>query len=165
MNSPRGNRRRHGLSNTRLFSIWNGMISRATNPNQKNYDRYKHAKVCEEWRSDFVNFAVWALTHGYSTNLTIDRIDGTKGYCPENCRWLTAKEQASNRKSNIGCRVRGRTFPTLSAACAAFNADYTVARARVLALGWGCERAVLTPPRRIKRRICVHKTESVGKEP
>lgn len=55
-----------------------------------------------------MNFYSWSMQHGYSEELfesgrgkySLDRIDGTKGYSPENCRWATATEQALNRKTN-----------------------------------------------------------------
>jgi hypothetical protein len=58
----------------------------------------KGIKVCDAWRK-FLGF--WTdMSVGYSDDLQIDRIDGTKGYSKENCRWATVKQQQRNRKSN-----------------------------------------------------------------
>lgn len=84
---------KHGESGTRLYNIWGHMKSRCNNPNKKTYRWYggKGIKVCDQWK-DFTNFREWALNNGYKENLTIDRIDSNKNYCPENCQWLTMKE-------------------------------------------------------------------------
>lgn len=90
----------HGGSHTRLYSIWDSMKTRCNNSKSKTYSYYggKGITVCLEWEKDFATFRDWALDNGYAENLTLDRIDGEKGYCPENCRWATWHEQRVNQK-------------------------------------------------------------------
>ena len=89
----------HGMSNTRLNVIWNKMTQRCHNPVSPNYQRYggRGITICDEWRNDFQAFHDWAVTHGYSDNLTIDRIDNDGNYEPSNCRWATVAEQNRNK--------------------------------------------------------------------
>ena len=87
----------------RIYRIWQevkrrgGLVARKSFQRERRAEYYIHVTVCDEWR-DFANFYRWAMTHGYRDDLTLDRIDWRRGYCPENCRWATYSEQNKNRR-------------------------------------------------------------------
>lgn len=86
-----------------LVSRYNGMIQRCYNPNQSHYKHYggRGISVCEEWRNNRSAFIQWANENGFKRELQIDRIDNDGNYCPENCRWITKKEQEKNTRRSV----------------------------------------------------------------
>lgn len=98
---------KHGLSTTRLYSIWRGMRQRCRDT---KYERYggKGIQVCDEW-DDFREFYNWAIHNGYEPNLSIDRIDNDGDYCPENCRWVDNIVQGNNKCTNRYIEYNGIT--------------------------------------------------------
>lgn len=89
-------------TNQRIGKIFSGITTRCYNPNEKSYKWYggKGIKICDEWNKNPILFEKWALENGYQDDLTIDRIDPNKDYSPENCRWITLKEN-SRRAGNV----------------------------------------------------------------
>lgn len=122
---------KHHQYNTRLYHIWQGMKARCSNVNDTRYDRYggRGITVCDEWCHNFATFQKWAIEHGYSEDLTIDRIDNDKNYEPNNCRWVTNKEQSANRSTNIQVTI-GNTTKTLTEWCDIFNLPYSTIKHR-----------------------------------
>lgn len=100
----------HGMTNTRLFNIWQSMKGRCNNPRNLDYKNYggKGVSVCISWSKDFLCFYEWAIQHGYKDNLTIDRIDVNGNYEPSNCRWATATQQARNKSNTIYVSYDGK---------------------------------------------------------
>lgn len=86
-------------SGTRLYRVWSSMISRTCNPNNSCFRHYggRGIDVFSGWRN-FETFAEWAGQSGYKDTLEIDRIDNGRGYTPQNCRWVTHKENCNNRR-------------------------------------------------------------------
>lgn len=135
----------------RLKNIWHGMIDRCENPKAKSYPIYgaKGITVCDEWKNLDV-FVQWALSSGYSEELTIDRIDGDKGYSSQNCRWADTITQQNNKSNNHLLTVNGRT-DTIANWSRVSGLSHNLISERKRC-GWSDEQAVLTPRRSYKCR-------------
>lgn len=86
----------HGSTGTRLHRIWKAMRARCSDSKNPWYGGLG-ITVCEEW-NDFRSFQAWAIESGYKDDLSIDRIEGERGYSPDNCAWATDTEQSVNRR-------------------------------------------------------------------
>jgi len=139
----------HGMSKTRLYREWAGIIYRCTNPKCSSWDRYgaKGVAVCKEWQT-FENFKKWALKTGYKDYLTIDRIDSNGDYEPGNCRWATVREQANNKRKTIWIEYDGKRMP-LSYWAESIGINYHTLYDRLYKFNWSVEKAFTAPVRRI----------------
>lgn len=139
----------HGGTGTRLYAVWNNMISRCTNPKNVSYKYYgaRGITVCDEWL-DFGRFRDWAVSSGYDETAkrgecTIDRIDHEKGYEPSNCRWADSRIQANNTRSNVILEYEGEHY-TLSELARVAGLEVTTFWARIES-GWSVKDAVKIP--------------------
>lgn len=115
----------HRLTHHRLYHIYNKMIERCYNPNNKQYRYYggKGIRICRRWydptktkeqrraesNQEFLNFYNDAYANGYydqpkdtplSDRLSIDRIKVWMDYSPETTRWIPFGLQSSNTSHN-----------------------------------------------------------------
>lgn len=151
----------HSGSNERLFGIWTGMKTRCYNSHICNYKDYggRGITVCEDWRNDYAAFRDWAMANGYDENAlygecTIDRIDNDKGYSPDNCRWVSMKEQSVNKRTAVIVEIDGEIKP-LKEWCSIFKISYSCVMHRIHNLNWSIEKAIKTPYLRNRKRISV----------
>jgi len=89
----------HKMSYTKVYRTWIAMLSRCRNENEPNYVNYggRGITVCDEWHRFEKFFEDMGDLPFYDAQL--DRIDNEKGYCKDNCRWISAKENSRNRRT------------------------------------------------------------------
>lgn len=127
----------------RLKTIWDNMRQRCSDKRNKYYGG-KGISVCREWADNFELFEQWALENGYNDNLTIDRIDSNCDYSPENCRWVSIKEQNNNTSRNRLICIDGE-IKTLAQWCEKYNMPTYIVDNRVNKYMWNEETAIKTP--------------------
>lgn len=143
---------KHGLKHTRLYAIWCGIKYRCYNKNHSRYEDYggRGITVCDQWKNDFKSFYDWAMSNGYSDDLTIDRIDNDGNYEPSNCRWADDLTQANNSRHCHEIEFNGETH-SISEWARITGISRTTLNSRIFQYGWTTEEALTRPSRTIKR--------------
>jgi hypothetical protein len=127
----------------KLYWIWGAIIQRCTNPNTPQFKDYggRGITVCERWKT-FANFA--ADVGPRPAGKLLDRRDNDKGYGPDNCQWVTRKEQNSNRRNCIMVDCDGERV-TLREYCRRNGLRYRPIVKRIQDRNWPVEMALTTP--------------------
>jgi hypothetical protein len=133
----------HGMTKSRTFIIWQGMLARCGNPQNPSYKNYggRGVFVCDRWKLSFENFL--ADMGEAKDDQSIDRISVNGIYEPNNCRWATLKEQALNKRNTLFVLFNGVTAP-LKTHCENLSLSYKSVHARIQR-GWSVSDALSTP--------------------
>lgn len=105
---------RHGHTRRKTRSTehyaWTNMVQRCTNRNRHDYSSYggRGITVCNRWLSSFEAFFSDMGSKPFGTSL--DRIDNSKGYAPDNCRWATKNQQMQNTRATRLITFNGLTM-------------------------------------------------------
>lgn len=100
---------RHGLEQHPSYCSWNHMMNRCKYVTNDNYKHYggRGIQIEDPRWLDVTNFVADMGVRPAGTSL--DRIDNEKGYCKENCRWATPKQQARNKRTSAYLTFEGKT--------------------------------------------------------
>jgi hypothetical protein len=136
---------KHGRSQHPLYQTLRNMKNRCYNPKDKRYPEYggRGITVCDQWH-DLEGF-IADMGSSHFVGATIERENVNGNYEPSNCAWVTAKAQASNKRSNIMLSHNGKTQ------CLQHWADevgitYGTLWERIKVQKWSAERALTTAP-------------------
>lgn len=140
----------HGLSHTKIYSIWKSMKLRCYSINHISYKRYGALGIgiCDRWMV-FENFFS-DMGHPPTIYHQIDRINSKGNYEPPNCRWVTPKENSRNTKRNMMIRAFGK-----SQCASAWSEELGIEKSTIswrIKSGWSPERAVSEVASFVSRR-------------
>lgn len=132
----------HGMSQTKVFKVWLGILDRCKNDRSGNYGK-RGIRVCARWRNSFESFLsdVGPMpTPGHS----IERKKVNGNYEPDNCIWATRKEQARNTRRNTRLTLDG-TSATIAEWSEITGLKASTICVRLYTLGWSVRDALASP--------------------
>lgn len=145
--------KRHGLSKHSLHAVWMLMKQRCYNPKATGYCNYggRGVEVCDEWKNDFKAFYDWAIGNNWQYGLDLDKDIKGNGmlYSPDNCVFVTTKENCNNTRDNTYFIVEGIQL-SMATISNKFNISYTTLRAR-MRRGWNILDAINKPVRKFSK--------------
>lgn len=98
---------RNWESGTRFFNIYRCIVKRCNNPKHNYYEIYGWKGIKCEWESyedfrrDMYDSYIEHCKKFWEKQTSIDRLDNSKNYNKENCRWATWKEQNNNQSKSV----------------------------------------------------------------
>lgn len=134
---------KHGLRKSKQYRAWRNMKNRCDLSYARGYKWYggKGISYDPKW-SKFINF--WEdMKDSYKDGLTLDRINGNKGYSKKNCRWIPFKEQSLNRRSNRKYKIEGKEY-CISELADKYGFKYATLSTRLIKLKWPLKKALET---------------------
>lgn len=136
--------RTHGQTRTPTFISWERLRARCDDPTNKHYGG-KGITYCERWK-DFSNFL--ADMGERPEGMTLDRIDTTGNYEPNNCRWVTYAEQAQNKTNNRLVEYEGNLV-CVTELCRRLGVPSSLVFKRLYS-GWDLHKALTKPSQKRK---------------
>lgn len=135
---------KNGEGKSLLCKVWRSMKDRTKESYTHGQYATKKIKMTKEWENWEI-FKNWALANGYKKGLQIDRINNDGDYCPENCRFVTFRENQNNRDITIKVKYKGEEYP-ITVILEKLNRlhDYATIVSRIKR-GWEHERALDLP--------------------
>lgn len=135
----------HGLHKHPLYGIWKGMIYRCQNKRCEQYHNYggRGISVCERWVKSVAAF-IEDMNHSWEKGLQIDRIDVNGNYEPSNCRWVSTRVNATNKRNSILTLDQILTAESNGVNSCAVNSR--------LRYGWSMEEAINIPIKFYKKK-------------
>ena len=136
---------KHGYTKTPEHRTWLSMKRRCDNPNAENYYLYGGRGIAysDEWK-DFKNF-IKDMGDKPSDDMSLERLDNSKGYSKENCIWADRVTQASNKRNNRFIEHNGKRL-TLAQWARESGISVGTLFARLNVQGWDMERAITIKP-------------------
>ena len=134
----------HGLCHTEEYHIWAGIISRCYNPKHNRYVYYgaRGIRVCSRWKKSVKKFCE-DMGSRPSKKHSVERIDNSKGYSPDNWCWAVRKTQMRNKRSNHIIQWLGKSY-CIAEWAEKYSIPYHIAQGR-LSKGWSLDRILSQP--------------------
>lgn len=151
---------KHGMTKTRTYRIWNHAKRRCLSPNNIDYADYggRGIDIDPEWAESFEAF--YRDMGEAPIGMSIDRINNSLGYCKNNCRWASQKEQARNTRRNRYIEFRGETR-MLCEWADILGIKESFIRDRIDKLGWSVEDALSLPHKFVNQRITPSQVQEI----